>query len=92
MQPLARGHTLQTTKVKQQFEHLNRIALLSITPIRKSIATKSLEVIYNVWPLDHFINYTGLTTHRRLIALLTLKWTETNKSEKRRGTLNTGKT
>lgn len=35
---IAWAHTLQTAKVKQ----------LMITPIRKSVATKSLEVIYNV--------------------------------------------
>ena len=38
---VAWGHTLQYDKVKQHFEHLNRLALLMITPIRKSIATKA---------------------------------------------------
>ena len=84
---LAWGHTLNTSKVKKQLEHLNRIALLAITPIRKSIATKSLEIIYNVWPLDLFISYTGLATHRRLYPLLTLSWTGTNKSGKKIGHL-----
>ena len=58
-----------------------------VTPIRKSIATKSLEIIYNVWSIDIFIKYTGIATHRRLNHLTQLNWSGTNKSGKKMGHL-----
>ena len=45
------GHTLNTKKVKDQYDKLNRIALHMITPCRKSISTASLEIIYDLLPL-----------------------------------------
>ena len=46
------GHTLSLQKNKLQYEKLNRLALLMITPTRKTISTASLEVMYDLIPLD----------------------------------------
>ena len=49
------GHTIKTQKVKDQFAKLDRLALLMITPTRKSISTSSLQIIHDLLPLDLMI-------------------------------------
>ena len=68
------GHMLNLQKNKLQYDKLNRLALLMITPTRKSISTASLEVIHDLFPLDLIIQKTGLATHRRLNKITELKW------------------
>ena len=75
------GHTLKTQKVKNQYDKLNRIALMMITPTRKSISTSSLEIIHDLIPLDLMIQKTGLASHRRLRDVVTLEWSGYNKSK-----------
>ena len=60
------GHTLKTNKIRDQFEKLDRIALLMITPTRKSISTSSLQIIHDLLPLELMIQKAGLSAHRRL--------------------------
>ena len=55
------GHTLNTSYVKNQYDKLNRLALLMITPTRKSISTASLEIIHDLLPLNLMIQKTGLS-------------------------------
>ena len=68
------GHTLSLQKNKLQYEKLNRPALLMITPTRKTISTASLEVMYDLIPLDLIIQKTGLASHRRLHKITVLNW------------------
>ena len=70
------GHTLNTSYVKAQYDKLNRLALLMITPTRKSISTASLEVIHDLLPLNLMIQKTGLSSHRRLNNLTQLECLE----------------
>ena len=74
------GHTLNTKKVKDQYDKLNRIALRMITPCRKSISTASLEIIYDLLPLPLMIQKTGLASHRRLSNIVTFNWSGVNKA------------
>ena len=47
---LAWGHTINTQKITSQFNKINRLACLMVTPARKSISQDSLEVIYDIMP------------------------------------------
>lgn len=72
------AHTVNTQKEKEIFEKINRLAMYTFNPVRKTIATNSLEVIYDIMPLDIHLKYTAICTHRRLQHTLTNLWTGTN--------------
>ena len=75
------GHTLKTNKIRDQFEKLDRIALLMITPTRKSISTSSSQIIHNLLPLELMIQKSGLSAHRRLNQVVPLTWSGENKAK-----------
>ena len=53
-----------------------------MTATRKRISTASLQVIYDLLPLELMIQKTGLSTHRRLKKYTPLTWSGTNKANK----------
>ena len=65
------AHTINSQKDKNTLEKLNRLALLTFNPVRNTIATNSLEVIYNVMPLDIHLKMTAIMLHVRLYKILT---------------------
>ena len=60
------GHTLNTQKIKTQYEKIDRIALLMMTATCKSISTASLQVIYDLLTLELMI--------KKQVYLLTEDW------------------
>ena len=84
---MAWGHTLNLEKNKFQYEKLNRLALLMITPTRKTISTASLEVIYDLIPLDLIIQKAGLASHRRLHKITELTWSGQGRNNKKKSHL-----
>ena len=65
------AHTLKTKKIELQFEKLNRLACMLLTPTRKSISHKSLEVIYDLLPLKLHLEHTAIAAYSRLKDKLT---------------------
>ena len=81
------GHTMtQKTKINK-LRKLNRLAAITITPVRQSTPTLGLEVIYDLLPLHLFISKTALASKDRLKEVLDLDWEGTNKSGKAKGHL-----
>ena len=60
------AHTLSTRKIELQFEKLNRLACMLLTPTRKSISHKSLEIIYDLLPLKLHLEHTAIASYGRL--------------------------
>ena len=46
------GHKASKTETLQALQKLNNLACKMITPVRRTTPRKSLEVIYNILPLD----------------------------------------
>ena len=67
---IAWTHSIKTKKIEQQFEKLNRLICMIITPTRKSISHKSLEVIYNILPLKLHLEQAAISTYLRLKNIL----------------------
>ena len=65
------AHTLNTQKIKQQFDKLNKLACAMITPSRKSISPNSLEIIYDVLPLPLYLQQKAIATHNRILPVIT---------------------
>ena len=68
------GHTLDKQMAKSKLQRLNRLAAVTITPVRRSTSTKGLEVIYDLMPLNLFIKKTALATMNRMRGVLKLEW------------------
>ena len=81
------GHTLTQESKRKKLRRLNRLAAITITPVRRSTPTLGLEVIYDLMPLDLFIKKTALASKHRLREVLDLDWQGTNKSGKTQGHL-----
>ena len=66
-----------STKSKTMIKHLynlNRTACMMITATTRSTPQASLELIYNIPPLDLYLNEIGLTTYIRLKPQLEKPW------------------
>ena len=66
-----------STKLKTMIKHLynlNRTACMMITATTRSTPQASLELIYNIPPLDLYLNEIGLTTYIRLKPQLEKPW------------------
>ena len=55
-----------TETTKQKLSKLNRLASLSIAPVHKSTPTVGMEVIYNLQPLDLFVEQVSIKIHSRI--------------------------
>ena len=55
-----------TETTKQKLSKLNRLACLSIAPVHKSTPTAGLEIIYNLLPLDLFVEQMAIKIHTRI--------------------------
>ena len=64
------AHTLNTQKIKQQFDKLNKLACAIITPTRKSISPNSLEIIYDILPLPLYLQQKSISTHNRILPVI----------------------
>lgn len=58
-------HRTKIKTIKDELEHVQRMALLGITGVMKSTPTKALEVMLSVLPIDLFIEREELTASRR---------------------------
>ena len=63
-----------TNKIKNDLQKLNRLACLSIAPVRRSTPTLGLEVIYDLLPLDLHIKQLALNTMKRILPMTSSKW------------------
>ena len=64
-------HSINTKKIRQQFDKINSLACSIITPTRKSISPRSLEVIYDMLPLPLHLESTAISAFVRLANVLT---------------------
>ena len=53
---------------------LDRLACLGIAPVKKSSPTLGLGIIYNVMPLDIYVQKTALLTYSRIHSQVTCSW------------------
>ena len=71
-----------TNKVRNDFQKLNRLACLTIAPVRRSSPTLGLEVIYDLVPLDLHMKQLALNTMKRILPLTNSKWDGIGKNKK----------
>ena len=70
-----------------QLLRLNRLAAITIAPVQRSTPTKGLEVIYDLIPLDIFVERIALNTHKRINEVTKNNWRGSNKSGKEKSHL-----
>ena len=63
-----------TKSMMEKLTKLNRLACLSIAPVHKSSPTAGLEVIYNLLPIDLFIEQTATKIHKRVQTQVVKQW------------------
>ena len=74
------GDTFSSRRHCKKRRKLNRLAAVTITPTKKSTPTRGLEVIYDLMPLELFIQQTALASKHRLGKLNSYSWREENKT------------
>ena len=84
------AHKINET-IKKKLTKLNRLACLNIAPVHKSTPTKGLEVIYNLQPLDLFIECMAIKIHARIQKQVCSSWSGIGKHPKDIGHLLIGK-
>ena len=77
---MAWGHAIQTKELKAKLKSLNRLAALTIAPARRSTPTAGMEVLYDLIPLDLFLEKTAIMTNERLKNILQENWKGENKT------------
>ena len=60
------GHEIDHPYIKARLRKLNRLALNTITRVRRSSPTRGLEIIYGITPLQLPIYKEGLASYSRL--------------------------
>ena len=61
-------------KTKQELSKLNRLAALSMMPIRRSTLSAALQIILNLPPVDLVIKQKALTSLLRILSHDRSKW------------------
>ena len=80
-----------TESIKKKLLKLNRLACLSIAPVHKSTPTLGLEVIYNLLPLDLFVEQVAAKIHARIQKQVNPCWTGIGRNQNDLGHLYIGK-
>ena len=70
------------TETLQALQRLNNLACKMITPVRRTTPRKSLEVIYDILPLDLQGQLEAISAQKRNARILTLKWSGHNPGKK----------
>ena len=68
------GHCSKNKTMMKQLYNLNRAACMMITSTTRSTPQASLEILYNIQPLDIYLQEIGLTTYARLQTQLGKPW------------------
>ena len=68
------SHCTKTMTMMKQLYNLNRAACMMITLTTRSTPQASLEILYNIPPLDIHLQEIGLTTYARLQGQLGQPW------------------
>ena len=68
------SHCTKTKLMTKQLYNLNRTACMMITSTTRSTPQASLELLYNIPPLDLHLQEIGLTTYARLQPQLRKPW------------------
>ena len=76
------GHKARKTETLQALQRLNNLACKMITPVRRTTPRKSLEVIYDIVPLDLQGQLEAISAQKRNSRTLTLKWAGHNPDKK----------
>ena len=71
------GHCKKSKTMHKQLYNLNRAACMMITSTTRTTPQASLELLYNIPPLDIFLQEIGLMTYVRLQSQLDKPWTST---------------
>ena len=77
-----------TETLRGKLLRLNRLAMLNIAKVHKSAPTKGLEIIYNIPPLDLFIERIAIHNHLRVKSQVKRTWDGIG--SKKKGHLNAG--
>lgn len=76
---------LDERSVQQKLSTLQRMGLLSITPVRRGTPTATLEVLYNIPPLHLLLHQRAEMTYLRLGSLQDAQWTASHQPAITRG-------
>ena len=79
-----------TETLRGKLLRLNRLAMLNIAKVHKSTPTKGLEIIYNIPPLDLFIERISMHSYLRIKSQIKRTWDGIGSRNK--GHLNIGET
>ena len=69
------GHAAQEPTIRSKLNKLQRLALTSIAPVRRSTPTAALEILYNISPIPLSITEKAQQTFLRLGQLQNVNWT-----------------
>ena len=76
------GHKANKTETLQALQRLNNLACKMITPVRRTTPRKSLEIIYDILPLDLQGQLEAISAQKRNTRILTLRWAGHNPDKK----------
>lgn len=79
------GHKVNTATIKRSLTSLNRLALCTITPTKRSTPTKGLEVIYDLLPCEKMIEQMAIMSLQRQRHIIQETWAGEVKHNKMKG-------
>jgi len=68
------GHEIDTKFLIKKLKSLDRLATRSMATMHRTTPQASLEIMFNILPIDLHIQETGLNTYRRLSSNLPTTW------------------
>ena len=80
-----------TETTKKKLLKLNRLACLSIAPVHKSTPTLGMEIIYDILPLDLYVEQVATKIHSRIQNQIHPCWSGIGKNPKDLGHIYIGK-
>jgi len=67
------GHEIQNLTIRRKLQSLDRLAMLSFAKVHRSTPTQGLEIIYDITPLEIFIEYNAVKSYIRNRHLMNLE-------------------
>ena len=75
------AHEISLSKVRQQLLKIDRVTMLAIASVKPSTPTEGLRIIYNIMPLELFLQKVAVDSYVRLNEVLVDNWRGTGKNK-----------
>ena len=74
-------HATDTKTIQKQINQVDRLAMLTFTRVHKSTPTKGLALIYDLMPLNIFLQMNSIKAYARQSQQMSLNWPQTASEE-----------